>query len=923
MAITKVQIPSGEIVKVEHPDGATDEQILSFAQQNYKSQSPPVGEQRGGGAGGAAQAGLQGFAKGATFNFADEIQAGIGAGIGVAADIAYGNKPSLSRSYNEALTSTRGRQEQLAQGQPVATVIGELGGAIGIGVGGTKLALKSLPELAGKARGVYAAASPLAKKALLAAAGATTGQASGDLYAFGAGEGGVAQREQAREDVGYLAGAAGAVAPFAAPLIGKAATKVGGVAKSAVSNVFGKKAVEVIETVAGGVTSAQKLPAEIPTSSPLPSVAEDIASNRISLPTGVKSGDVELMRVEEAARQGLLGIKEQAVIQQIDKNTFLDAQKLIKKIAGVPADAIITGTQLSDDYLESGVEMVKNRYNAEKRLQNALMKQRNEAIASSSVYADYTKETLGNNLAILRKTPDYQIALQQADNAGIKQDFDFLDKMLMTEGIKSVKLPVLAAWRKGLNRYQAGTQAGVLSKGLASTYDGWLDNLTNEAIKNGDDDLVNKITTANQAYSKFKGIYGDNKYKGKTSLIKDIVEKTELTPDHLANMVFGKGLSGGTKGLQKFNEAMAAVGVRKQDVFKQSAKAGLLSRVLETKNGTIGEIKGNLDKLLMNKTFTKAIATPEDVIVIKQLNKDLGAFIAANSRKDVYAPSAPALLRALQPLLGTIGNIAPPLRGVTAMFTENVIDKAAQFPAKRAFEKSLSEYSEELAKVARENPVYFGSRMGAAVAGGSIAGQPQEELQPYMEQSQNTMPQPSKEETAPAAQPISAPETTPQLRQPLQPQSSVSRDLLNKIVKAESAGNPNAKAKTSSASGLFQFTNGTWAQMVRKYGKEANISFKDKNDVRSQWYMAEKLTQENESLLNRKIGRQPTGGELYIAHFLGADKASKLINKKDANVVAALVFPKEAKANKPIFFHINGKPRTVAEVYNVLTRKVS
>lgn len=36
MPISKVQTPGGEIVKVEHPDGATQEEIIAFAQQNYQ-----------------------------------------------------------------------------------------------------------------------------------------------------------------------------------------------------------------------------------------------------------------------------------------------------------------------------------------------------------------------------------------------------------------------------------------------------------------------------------------------------------------------------------------------------------------------------------------------------------------------------------------------------------------------------------------------------------------------------------------------------------------------------------------------------------------------------------------------------------------------------------------------------------------------
>ena len=37
------------------------------------------------------------------------------------------------------------------------------------------------------------------------------------------------------------------------------------------------------------------------------------------------------------------------------------------------------------------------------------------------------------------------------------------------------------------------------------------------------------------------------------------------------------------------------------------------------------------------------------------------------------------------------------------------------------------------------------------------------------------------------------------------------------IIQAESSGDPNAPAKTSSALGLGQFLKGTWLDMMRRY----------------------------------------------------------------------------------------------------------
>lgn len=142
----------------------------------------------------------------------------------------------------------------------------------------------------------------------------------------------------------------------------------------------------------------------------------------------------------------------------------------------------------------------------------------------------------------------------------------------------------------------------------------------------------------------------------------------------------------------------------------------------------------------------------------------------------------------------------------------------------------------------------------------------------------------------------------------------------DRLAQAESGGNPNAKAKTSSASGLFQFTDGTWNAMVKKYGKQTGITGKMKNDPEAQRVMVELLTKENAQALSKALGREPNDGELYLAHFAGAGGAKKLLTAPQ-NAPAARVLPSAARANKTIFFD-GKKPRTVAEVRQVLAAKI-
>lgn len=166
--------------------------------------------------------------------------------------------------------------------------------------------------------------------------------------------------------------------------------------------------------------------------------------------------------------------------------------------------------------------------------------------------------------------------------------------------------------------------------------------------------------------------------------------------------------------------------------------------------------------------------------------------------------------------------------------------------------------------------------------------------------------------------------------------------------KRESAFDPDAKAPTSSATGLFQFIDQTWLSTLRSSGAELGYAEqaqaitaradgtltvpdrkmrKDIMELRKDpvaaSLMAGALTQSNAAQLRQSIGREPSDGELYIAHFLGAGGASRLINAAESTpqADATRMFPAAAKANRPIFYERNGSARTVAEVHQQLVSK--
>lgn len=120
-------------------------------------------------------------------------------------------------------------------------------------------------------------------------------------------------------------------------------------------------------------------------------------------------------------------------------------------------------------------------------------------------------------------------------------------------------------------------------------------------------------------------------------------------------------------------------------------------------------------------------------------------------------------------------------------------------------------------------------------------------------------------------------------------------DYFANIRAAESGGNPNAKNPLSSATGLYQWTDGTWAEMMRKH-PELGLTADGRGNPDQEEKAIRAFTAGNADVL-KSAGIEPTGGNLYAAHFLGAGGARNVLSQPDDASVASLVGPEVVKAN--------------------------
>lgn len=182
----------------------------------------------------------------------------------------------------------------------------------------------------------------------------------------------------------------------------------------------------------------------------------------------------------------------------------------------------------------------------------------------------------------------------------------------------------------------------------------------------------------------------------------------------------------------------------------------------------------------------------------------------------------------------------------------------------------------------------------------------------------------------------------PEIRDAIQgaaKRTGISFDFLVRQAEIESGLDPRAKASTSSATGLYQFIESTWLRMIRQHGgkyghAEAAEAISPtgaprvgdpamrarilelRKDPALSAAMAAEYTKSNQDQLRLALRREPTANELYMAHFLGPQSASRFLQawSSDRTAIAADVVPDAAAPNRRVFFAPDGRPRSVEEV---------
>lgn len=132
----------------------------------------------------------------------------------------------------------------------------------------------------------------------------------------------------------------------------------------------------------------------------------------------------------------------------------------------------------------------------------------------------------------------------------------------------------------------------------------------------------------------------------------------------------------------------------------------------------------------------------------------------------------------------------------------------------------------------------------------------------------------------------------------------------------ESGGDDAAKNPASTATGRYQFTQGTWNGLAKKY-PDLGLTPNGRTDPAQQERAMQAFTDDNAKALTA-AGVPINPGNLYVSHFLGEAGGPRFIAGAMSNPDApatSFVTPGAASANRTIFFNRDGSPKTAGEVY--------
>lgn len=646
------------------------------------------------------------YGKGTLNTILDQGVQGVTSGFGD--ELMYGVDRLMGTPKDKATATWERFQDKLARQQEdytTASIASNVAGGIGTGLLGAVGVAKAAPGVA-KGIGQYAASHPYIASSL-------AGTVQGGLYGAGTGTD-AADRVSKATTGGILGGTLGPAFTYLGRLIGGPISSSLGSGSNKADDITARTDPETLGSISGQPIS--NTPA-------LPDIGKKATGRVLNLPAGAVSKDVNVMRAEEMARQGVLGQKLQDQITSADENVSSQALSIVQSLAGkdAPVEA--------DDAFLTAIGKTQEQFKNDKKVMQGLMKQRNELINAAQVDTALVRDSLGKQVNSATKLADNVILYQQkTGGAPLRERVRVLNNILKTKE-DTLDFNNLTAWATDLwtfARNNKGKQEGVVANNLKAVYDDWLENSLIGSLKSGDEGLAQKIREANKAYAGFKTKYGTDAYEQQSGIFEKLVNSGDLTPRQMVHGLMGSGLSGKDASGQIVDRMIKVDPTVKGDILQ-----GLYLRAFEKANDggnfSLQKMAKNLEQLQKNDVYRMVVDKEQDDIT-SNLVKDLFDYTGARNRRDVVNASgtAPTYIRFMQmmgsvPMTGGAAEATAASAATLAKITKSVGNRTN----KSLVRASLKKFAENMEKSAV--PKSYGPLLG-----GTVGAQVVNQTQPLM-----------------------------------------------------------------------------------------------------------------------------------------------------------------------------------------------
>lgn len=584
MPITQVKSPDGNVIKVNHPEGASQADIIGYAKANYAPQPPKTTN---------STAGMAGkFAQGLTVGTGDEIMAGIGAL--TAAPFVDQSIPEL---YSMGLEKQRNDLKAAEQEYPIGSAALEIAGGIapaltGYGAAG-KLGLTTAKTALGRR----------SREALLGGIGS-------GVYGYTTGEGdNRAGNAAASAATGaLLSPIAGAglekAGKILSPLYQKIASKItpqntldakGNFLANQLQEAINKGDKEAADTLLGQINagSSEGLPFSVP------------------LSKGNITQSLQAQDIEERALKGALGQEPQRIMSEFATK---QNQALRSNISSLIRDNDLPANAVGDDI----VDAVTKAYQSAKGSKTAAYTTAKPLMDSAFIAKD--------KLVNFGKEIDEVLMDYPQDVAKkIRNEFDS-EIARAGKDIADIPFSRVEAFRKRLNNLGAfGTPESAAGGAVKSR----LNNFIDSGVVTGAQGAVEAITTARKLSSQLKRTF---QTKQASPLVREIVTAVDNNAQLAPEKLFQAISTGSTK--QNANNVKSLIKILgEESPVVGGLRDGLLKDVRDRATDASGyvspqKLAGNIEKLIYtNRTVANSLLTPNEIKTLKSL-QDISRKIA-------------------------------------------------------------------------------------------------------------------------------------------------------------------------------------------------------------------------------------------------------------------------------------------------------